>query len=589
MKDKITCARCRRALLAYLDEALAASEHAVVEAHLADCAACTRELDAWRALGAAVKAQHAAVGPTPAATRRMWAGILATIAPASDLKGTPVMAPETQAAPAPAENVTPTSKSHAPRRRLGLAAAAAVLICLVLVVTLNAHAPHVVSMPPPPPPLVVVSTASATANSPMSRQITVLDPQRGKQLWHFLSRHPLSASTTSSIPPVSQWLRVVGDILYITSDDATGTGYLYAFQLWKGEQLWRVPLGTHAGDACLAADSNAAYVFVPPRASTGTATLAAYKAANGASLWRESNLAFQTCLGLMVPTITVGNTWLLAKAQQRDSGLISLVAFDAATGKSRWTSPTMSYNSPVAITNTSATYNDSTTSVFYDDGANVIALDAATGGRRWVRHGIAGNTITLAGDSLIVIDRPTCIYCPNNFVPKMTLSVLDLASGTLLWQRQWQGTPGTSEFNVGFANDATTIYIADAAHIQAVGLRTNDVVWTRPAFSAPSPFVADGFLYLSTFPPPVTHSTPPPPDTISAWHAQDGSPAWNTRLPLSSERQYVIAVTNGLVLASATRQTTAGPLPLTALDPQRGTILWQTQLNGLVVAIVPNR
>lgn len=418
------------------------------------------------------------------------------------------------------------------------------------------------------PPLVVVSATGA----PSALAITVLNPQSGKQLWHFTS-----VSGTLDMLPVAQRVQVIGSTVYITSDDATGAGYLYALQLDSGKQLWRVPLSAPAGAACLAADSHAAYIFAP-RAATNGATLAAYAATNGKRVWQTGVLPYQACLGLKVPTMTFANTWLLLQADQLDGGSLNLLAFDAATGKPRWNVPTNAYAGSVTITNDR---------IFFDDGKNVVALDAMTGDQLWVRHGVPGTKLTLVGDTLIAFSYPTCTACPKNFVPTDTLTLLDVTNGAQLWQRQWHGTLGQPFYNVGFANDAHRLYLIADAQIQAIGLRSNSVAWSHSTYLLPQLFVQGELLFGTWTPAPTTHSQPSIADSITARRTLDGASVWTTFLPMNEAREGVIAVTDGLVLVSAADPSASGPISLTALDPLHGSTLWHAPVSGVIQAILP--
>ncbi len=74
----MSCRHSRRLFSRHLDDRLGPDEREVLDAHLAECAACRAELARWEVPSRALRAMGAAQAAVPVgATERMWRAVLA--------------------------------------------------------------------------------------------------------------------------------------------------------------------------------------------------------------------------------------------------------------------------------------------------------------------------------------------------------------------------------------------------------------------------------------------------------------------------------------------------------------------------------
>ena len=157
MKDEDTCAQCHDLLPGYVAGTLAHDDIAVIERHLAHCAACRGELAQWRQLADLAHEIDAITASTT------WATIQAHLAP--DRVARPRWH-QTFRLPAPTEfpfasgerfmefdnrqsdsdlitsRITPSRLERRPRRRTGIMASVAAILLIVLGATVFALRPH---------------------------------------------------------------------------------------------------------------------------------------------------------------------------------------------------------------------------------------------------------------------------------------------------------------------------------------------------------------------------------------------------------------------------------------------------------------
>lgn len=148
MNAEFTCTHCREVLPGYVADTLALGDRRAVQAHLADCAACQRELVEWRRLGEMAYAADAQVPqPGAAIAAATLAAIQAHLYPESLFAPGDVLMtfdqPELPSNDPIARQTAPARlDAPAPRRRTPLLASVAAILLVAFAATIFALRPH---------------------------------------------------------------------------------------------------------------------------------------------------------------------------------------------------------------------------------------------------------------------------------------------------------------------------------------------------------------------------------------------------------------------------------------------------------------
>lgn len=153
MNNEYLCAQCRDALPGYVAGTLALATRAMVDSHLATCAACEREYAQWRSLATLAYQADAQTPPEHALSAAgTWAAIQAGILSESPFTaGALTMDFDQHDAPFDAMTTPPTTRAHAgrtpTRRRVSVVAIAAALLLVAFAATIFAFHPRLGSAP----------------------------------------------------------------------------------------------------------------------------------------------------------------------------------------------------------------------------------------------------------------------------------------------------------------------------------------------------------------------------------------------------------------------------------------------------------
>jgi outer membrane protein assembly factor BamB len=267
--------------------------------------------------------------------------------------------------------------------------------------------------------------------------LRAFDTRTGKHLWTYRTGRRINTPAVAS------------GVVYALAQD----GVLHAVDTKTGRLKWRRTVGKSYGDVIVADGLVYAGDFYALDAQTGSVR------------WQGRG-------GGRSPAIADGVIYV--------PGGKRLTAYDAATGRTRWT-----YRSSKGVWSTAAA--DGLVCFGDFQGETVHAVDARTGERRWTYD--AGNSITarpVVADGVIYV---------GDYGEK--LYALDAATGTMKWQAQTEGSihddpvlaDGVLYVASGVYSDGS-VYALDAA--------TGRKIWRFQAEEGieSSPAIADGAVYI---------------------------------------------------------------------------------------------
>jgi outer membrane protein assembly factor BamB len=231
---------------------------------------------------------------------------------------------------------------------------------------------------------------------------------------------------------------------------------------------------------------------------------------------------------------------------------VSVVAFDAKSGRQLWTASTGKYKGtryPVA----------SAGRVYFDapaaDGAmEVRALDAAIGNEAWsyrLDGALATGIVAESGALYLGVNQ----WDGANVKARRVIA-LDAATGMLQWE-----APLDLDFNGGLSADRDRIYIGmNGGVVQARNAATGEPAWTARAGGrlSTAPSVIDSVAYAGNS-----------DGLVSALNAGDGAQRWQSNVGSAVLTQ--VAVADGVAFLG----TNDGYL--FALDAASGAVKWQAQ------------
>ncbi|MEU8799446.1 serine/threonine-protein kinase [Spirillospora sp. NPDC048819] len=254
-------------------------------------------------------------------------------------------------------------------------------------------------------------------------------------------------------------LAAASGLVYALSQD----GVLHAVDARTGRARWRRTVGRTQADPIAAGG----LVY------SGGDAVHALDASGGSVRWRGSGAG-------RTPAVAGGAVYV-----PRDK---SLAAYDASTGRARWT-----YASPAGVQDTAAANG----LVCFADfqGERIHAVDARTGKRRWTFD--VGETAT---SRPVMTDR-TVYVCDYGG----KVSALDSATGTMRWQAQLEGQiqenpvlAGGTLYVPSGVYSGGSVYALDAGTGRKVWrFQTDDGIESGPAIANGIVYTGckDGYLY----------------------------------------------------------------------------------------------
>lgn len=566
MANEMTCKECRRMLLNYLDGTLSPTDRVAMTAHLAECPDCAAALAEWQDLGDAVRSQHTLLVPAPAASSRMWEQIAARTKGVSPMNSD-IVADRAAVADSALLAAAPPHPHRLARRRRGIfPVALAVLAALLVVVTAIGVRLRQAAVAPASP-LVVVSVGSTSQQNGQGFNISGVDPRTGHVLWHsaeFISTAMLP-SQADIVSATRQWVHESNGTIYVyASDPAIGTPALIALRVRDGHMLWHVNLPETPSIATLLADATGAYLLFTHQKAT---EIVAYAAADGRARWQAmepfgiigyASVGAQTLAVKLFPSV-------YQLGQAINDG--ELFALDTAHGTVRWHAPTqsgiLSIIGPTLYMGSSALSLEDGHIIWQQERNQVTDL------------------IAPIGDALLYANYSSCTFCPINYIPSVTVSVLRATTGAVLWQQSWKATP-TMPYRVPAVTlDAHYIYISVNGVVEARIPDTGAIVWQANVSAEYSFPDGQGLLFART-----AKQMPNAPVfiTITALHTADGSIAWRYQLPGAED---IVAVADGLVVIGRNQVYFSDPSTLTALRGSSGAVAWQAQISGSILFVIP--
>lgn len=289
--------------------------------------------------------------------------------------------------------------------------------------------------------------------APQFGRVVALDLATGVERWRF-DLPPRAAPEHATITGGRVWLGAS-----FTAEASVEAPIVTALETATGRPVWQAVLdeGTDLLWAPpVLGDGLAVVAAVPSHpGSAPTSYLYALDAATGARRWRADLHSERSAFHDLRPVISGGSVYAVG-------GQGDLLAFDAATGRERW-----SRRAEMALPVIAGVAHDQVVGKMGDE---VVGLDAATGNEQWKvaatrtpRSGMSWATIV--GEVAYVVE------------PARTFAV-SLPQGRILWDLAVE-TVQPPVF------DATTVYLAGPQRLLAVELVTGEPQWTAPVPGQP--------------------------------------------------------------------------------------------------------
>jgi hypothetical protein len=198
-------------------------------------------------------------------------------------------------------------------------------------------------------------------------------------------------------------------------------------------------------NAQVTASPNGSAVFVAgqyaKRSSGSGAVLWAYNQATGALLWHERyTAAAQSLFSAVAASPDSATVFVTGQAQatRRSAGNYLTVAYNAATGATRWADA----SGPQGRTDAIAVSPDGS-AVYVTGATGTVAYNAATGAKLWTASAWA-NAIAVAPDgSAVYVTSSLTFGYRNRYTAYLTIAY-DTATGDILWSAHYDVPKGQS-------------------------------------------------------------------------------------------------------------------------------------------------
>lgn len=357
---------------------------------------------------------------------------------------------------------------------------------------------------------------------------------------------PGVASARPTATPPSADPRLAGQTLYVTVSQSATAGFVVALNAQTGAPEWRVATATTAGRPVVS--QGTLYV------GSDDAMVRAFDAATGKPRW-----SFTRTVGVSNQQGQDGYVTLAGGTLYVSSDGGAVYALDPATGKQRWlwnedTQANHIYSAPVVGSGLVYVASGGLTGAVY-------ALEAATGKVRWsaTQNGGFDGQPVLAGDTLYVgANDPDTFHAYNAH------------TGASLWSYnvgpQIHSAPvvGSGLIYVG-GMDAVVYALSATTHTQVWTFRTSGVA-SGPLIPSGAALSLDGqTLYIGS-----------QGGDAYALDATTGKVRWMRALKSPIDAAPTLVDGTLFVVSEAG--------DLLALDPATGAVVWRTQLHGAIFA-----
>jgi outer membrane protein assembly factor BamB len=286
--------------------------------------------------------------------------------------------------------------------------------------------------------------------------VDAVNVSTGAGMW---SSAPISTQAGMNAPVVADTGVYVG---YANLVDV----YLSALNAKSGAELWNVGVGANVGPTAPVVANGLVYVGGEPD------DCFALNPATGDVVWDFS--ADETIYGMYSPAVADGVVYI-------GSSDGNFYALNATTGTKLW-----SFAAGGNVNSTPAVANGT---VYFSTSGNFYALNAATGVQLWSVSSDAGFSNLAVANGVV-------------YVGSDELYALNAASGAKLWS--FTSVGGASYGSPVAANGV--IYVTtlsdDLGTLYALNAATGKALWTvNNAAGFSDPIVADGVLYVGSYPP----------------------------------------------------------------------------------------
>lgn len=340
-----------------------------------------------------------------------------------------------------------------------------------------------------------------------ARGVTALDAATGEPLWE------MDRTEGSAGPPA-----VAGDLVFHASGSGSSTSVV-ARSLEDGREAWRAFVDDGVPGGLVVADG---LVY----AATTAGEVVALEVDTGVERWRSE------VGGRLEATPAVADDLVLVAGEERQTGVVTVFALDAATGGR----PEWRFATPGPALPASAPASDGNR-VFVATSEGVLrALDLDGGGEAWTadtRAAVSDRQVPAASSPLVVADRlHVYAFEPGDGEERWTFLLADLR--VLPGGRRNTLSPSSPAVLGGAAIVGDTSGV-----LSAIDVETGRRIWIRDLGPGPlGAVVAGGDLVLAT-------TLGPGGSVIGLEHDPDGvlvdEPSPTTVFPLRAVLNFVIA------------------------------------------------
>lgn len=269
-------------------------------------------------------------------------------------------------------------------------------------------------------PLVFAVTSTGTSLDNITQFIYAIDASSGKVMWRV---RPTGVLTN----PIA----VSGDLMLVASDSAfsittlTG-GHLTAYDVQTGRIRWQK--GTD--DSTYAAMVTGGGVVVLASYTTSSVSIAAFRAADGVTLWQN-----HAVVPMLVKDLIVAEHSVIALEQIETQPVASyaIEGFRLADGHQLWKHALANWGYRL-VTDNNSIYVDNTQHVSVPPTGNLVALKSVDGSERWTTSGLDGGIIYPVAAAGGILYAQTDIYDAQHRPLAGQLLALSPDDGRVQWR-----------------------------------------------------------------------------------------------------------------------------------------------------------